>query len=199
MIILSGAPQAALADVKNDDQFHFLPLDQQSLPGHDLHPIFAEYLPAELTHQHYPNLIPEGRSVPTIANRALLVTYAWPEDSLRYKLVGKFVHEFFGKIDQFHDRARHPKWAEVNLAADIPGWIRFKPAAEWLATHQNVVMQRDQGAAANRSNAELKVAFDQFLENHYGSSGQTLSSRKQEMLFAQFMQFLQSRRSGAAR
>ena len=26
----------------------------------------------------------------------------------------------------------HPKWKEVNLAANVPGWIRFQAAQEWL-------------------------------------------------------------------
>src|SRR5262249_11437351 len=127
MIILSGAPQAALVKLKKEDGVHFLALDERSLPNHDTRPIFAKYLPVELTHEQYPALIPEGTSVSTVGNRALLVTYAWPEGSVRYNKVAKFVREFFGKIDQFHDGARHPKWQEVILSADIPGWTRFKP------------------------------------------------------------------------
>src|ERR1700686_5363940 len=81
MIILTGAPKAALAKLKKEDGVHFLALDQESLPNHELHDLFASYLPAELTHAHYPNLVAEGTAVPTIANRALLVAYTWPEDS----------------------------------------------------------------------------------------------------------------------
>src|SRR5580700_8362169 len=91
MIILTGAPQAGLAKVKKEDGVHFLPLDQESLPRHNLHDLFAEYLPAELTHELYPNLVAEGTSVPTFANRALLVAYSWPENSPRYKRVAKFI------------------------------------------------------------------------------------------------------------
>jgi TRAP transporter TAXI family solute receptor len=197
MIILSGAPQAALAKLKKEDQVHFLALDQQSLPNHDLHSIFADYLPAEITHEHYPNLIAEGTSVSTIANRALLVAYAWPEGSERYKKVAKFVQELFGKIDQFHSSARHPKWNEVNLSAEIPGWTRFKPAAEWLAAHQSVAMLPSQGNATGQSPADLRLAFDQFLERYTGSPRKkTLSTREREALFAQFMQFLQSQGTG---
>src|SRR6266702_4854110 len=145
MIILSGAPQAALVNLKKDDQVHFLGLDRDSLPNSDLRPIFTDYLPAQLTHDQYPNLIAEGSSIPTIANRALLVAYAWAEDSPRHKRLAKFVREFFGKIDQFHDGARHPKWDEINLAIEIPGLTRFKPAADWLAEHRVVAMSRNQG------------------------------------------------------
>src|SRR5580698_5450985 len=137
MIILTGAPQATYAKVKKEDGVHFLPLDRDSLPNHDLGDLLASYLPAEITHEHYPNLIAEGTSVPTFANRALLVAYSWPENSPRYKRVAKFVDAFFSKIDQFNTPSRHPKWREVNLSAEMPGWVRFKPAAQWLAAHQN--------------------------------------------------------------
>src|SRR6266481_5350531 len=75
MIILTGAPQVTMSKIKKEDGVHFLPLDQESLPNHDLKELFANYLPADLTHDLYPNLIAEGTSVPTIANRALLVAH----------------------------------------------------------------------------------------------------------------------------
>ena len=126
MMIVTGAPQAALAKLKKEDGLHFVPVDQDSLPGIDFTPVISEYLPAEFTSKTYPNLVPEGTSVPTIANRALLVTYGWPEGSARYNRVAKFVNEFFGKIDEFHSPSRHPKWAEINLWADIPGWTTIQ-------------------------------------------------------------------------
>jgi TRAP-type uncharacterized transport system substrate-binding protein len=178
MIILSGAPQAAVVKVGKDENIHLLSLDERSLPGHDLHPMFAKYLPIELTHEQYPALIPQGQTVSTVGNRSLLVTYGWPENSARYNKIAKFVREFFGKIDQFHDGSRHPKWEEISLAADMPGWTRFKPAADWLAEHQSVA---------------LKPAFDQFVQNNTALSGQKgLSDRDRELLFVKFQQFLQS-------
>src|ERR1700746_3011020 len=63
MIILSGAPQAAVLKVGKNDNLHLLPLDERSLPNHDTRPILARYLPTELTHEEYPALIPEGQTV----------------------------------------------------------------------------------------------------------------------------------------
>src|SRR5450631_1543562 len=178
MIILSGAPQAAVVKVGKDENIHLLSLDERSLPGHDLHPMFAKYLPIELTHEQYPALIPQGQTVSTVGNRSLLVTYGWPENSARYNKIAKFVREFFGKIDQFHDGSRHPKWEEISLAAEMPGWTRFKPAADWLAEPQSVA---------------LKPAFDQFVQNYTATSGQKgISDKDREMLFVKFQQFLQS-------
>jgi TRAP transporter TAXI family solute receptor len=179
MIILSGAPQAAMVKVRSkEDGLHFLPLDERSLPNHDVRPILAKYLPSELTHEEYPALIPEGSTVSTVGNRSLLVTYAWPEGSVRFNRIAKFVNEFFGKIDQFHTPARHPKWAEINLAAEMPGWVRFKPAADWLVAHRTVA---------------LRPAFDQFVQNYSQSSGlKTISDRDRDALFLKFQQFMQS-------
>jgi TRAP-type uncharacterized transport system substrate-binding protein len=189
MIVLTGAPQATLAKVKKDDGVHFLALDQESLPKHELRNLLANYLPAEITHDHYPNLVPEGTTVPTIANRALLVAYTWPENSPRYKRVAKFVDAFFSKIDQFNNPSRHPKWREVNLSAEMPGWIRFKPAAEWLAAHRNPALSAD--ATLNQSSPELRQAFERFMQNYTATSGRrTLSNKEREALFAKFMKIL---------
>jgi uncharacterized protein len=192
MIILTGAPQAALAKLKKEDGVHFLALDQESLPKHDLSGLFAEYLPAELTHELYPNLVPEGTTVPTFANRALLVAYNWPENSEKYKKVAKFVDAFFSKIDQFNNSSRHPKWREVNLAADMPGWVRYKPAAEWLAAHRNqAVSSNPDNGTAGLSPNELRQAFEKFMQTYASTSGgKVLSTKEREILFAKFMKSL---------
>ncbi len=135
-MVLSGAPHSTIAKLKSSDGVHFLSLDDGSLPGYLLAPVFAEYLPGELTSDVYPNLIPAGASVQTIVNRTVLATYAWPETSAQYRKVAHFVTEFFNKIGCFKEGGRHPKWREVNLWTDMPGWTRFKPAAQWLAAHR---------------------------------------------------------------
>jgi uncharacterized protein len=183
MIILSGAPQAAMLKVTKQDNLHFLALDERSLPKHDVRPILGKYLPIELTHEEYPEIIPQGSTVSTVGNRSLLVTYAWPEGSFRYNRVAKFVNEFFGKIDQFRNPARHPKWADVNVAAEMPGWIRYKPAADWIAAHRNATV----------ANAGLRPAFDQFVQNYAQSTGfKGMTDRDREALFVKFQQFMQT-------
>ena len=191
MIILTGAPQAALAKLKKEDGVHFLGLDQETLPKHDLNGLFAEYLPAEITHELYPNLVPEGVTVPTIANRALLVAYAWPENSEKYKKVAKFVDAFFSKIDQFNNPSRHPKWREVNLAAEMPGWVRYKPAADWLAAHKNQPVSASADGTAGLSSVELRMAFDKFMQTYASASGgKELSAKEREALFVRFKESL---------
>src|SRR5215475_11695920 len=198
MIILTGAPQAMFAKVKKEDGVHFLPLDQESMPNVKLDELFANYLPADLTHDHYPSLIAEGTTVPTIANRALLVGYTWPEDSPRYKRVAKFIDAFFSKIDQFNNPSRHPKWREVNLSAEMPGWVRFKPAADWLASRQTQAMTAGLDNTLDQTSPELKLAFENFMQK-YAPRQKTLSNSERELLFAKFVKFLaQSKREQAA-
>jgi TRAP-type uncharacterized transport system substrate-binding protein len=199
MIILTGAPQATLAKVKKEDGVHFLPLDQESLPRHELHDLFANYLPAEITHEHYPNLVAEGTTVPTIANRALLVAYAWTENSQRYNKVAKFVDAFFSKIDQFNSLSRHPKWREVNLSAEMPGWVRSKPAAQWLAAHRNQTVSADPDSKPGQSSPDVRLAFEKFMQSYASSSGgKTLSAKEREMLFASFIKTLAESKAEAA-
>jgi TRAP-type uncharacterized transport system substrate-binding protein len=172
MIVLTGGPQAALAKLRAEDGVHFLALDEDSLPRHYLSDIRAEYLSIELTHKLYPNLIPEGTSVSTIANHALLVSYAWPENSERYRRIARFVNELFGKTDQFNDGARHPKWAEFDVRTDIPGWTRFKPAANWIAAHEPVAVGNQPGT--------VQEIVEKLLENYQGSGGRKLISANEK-------------------
>jgi hypothetical protein len=194
MIILTGAPQAALSKLVKEDGVHFLPLDEEGLPApNNIAAIFNNYLPSKLTHAEYPALIPEGTSVPTIGNRALLVTYAWPESSPRYHRLSKFVREFFGKIDQFQEGSRHPKWREINVATEIPGWMRFKPAADWIAEDRKVAVSQSK---VDTEPDGLKGILEQYLSEYAASTGQkALSDRERQILLYKFQQFLATQMS----
>jgi TRAP-type uncharacterized transport system substrate-binding protein len=188
MIILTGAPQAALARLTSEDGVHFLPLDEQNFPGHNAEGVLSQYLPIKLTHDEYPALIPQGTSVPTIGNRALLVTYAWPEGSPRYKRLVKFVQAFFGKINQFQEGARsgarHAKWREINIAAEIPGWTRFKPAADWIAEELATAQSGPQFGNIN-------ALFEQFVSQYAASKRhKAFSDNERQVLFDKFREFL---------
>ena len=190
MVVVSGAPQAALAKLTKQDGLHFLPLDEKSFPGPNGVAVLKQYQPTKLTADQYPALIPPGTSVPTVGNRALLVTYAWPENSARYVRMTKFVREFFGKIDLFQDGARHPKWREINIAADMPGWVRFRPATEWIAENRKVAALQDKGPQL----ANVKALFEQYLTESGATAGKSLSDNDRQELFGQFQEFLAARR-----
>jgi uncharacterized protein len=191
MIVLTGAPQSALSKLKASDGVHFIAFDESTMLGVAGKEIFNEYLPTELTHEEYPALVPEGTSVPTFGNRALLVAYAWPEGSPRYNRIAHFVREFFGKIEQFHDAARHPKWKEVNIAAEMPGWTRFKPAAEWIVENRAKIAATSAPPGGGKDVATLRPAFDQFVSQYLASQGsRSLSPSEREAMFGKFVQTL---------
>ena len=40
---------------------------------------------------------------------------------------------FFTRYKELKKSPRHPKWREMNIAAEVPGWKRFPPAKERLS------------------------------------------------------------------
>jgi len=111
----------------------------------------------------------------------VLAVYNWAEGSERYEKVKTFVERFFSNFEQFLDEARHPKWKEVNLAAEIPGWTRFKPAQDWLDENRET------------ASTEVKQQFDAFLRQTAGP--QQLSEEQKDMLFSEFVRWRQSQQS----
>jgi uncharacterized protein len=124
-IIIAGKPSGAFSKFKLEPGMKLLPIPYTEALEND-------YFPATLTHSDYPNLIPEGQSIETVAVGAVLAVYNWPRDTDRYRRVARFIDAFFSKFDEFLKEPRHPKWREANLAAPLKGWKRFAAAQEWL-------------------------------------------------------------------
>jgi TRAP transporter TAXI family solute receptor len=155
---LGGAPLPTFAGIKAEDGLHFVPLEEQSDKYTELLQVYApNFLKSDL----YPGMIPQGQTVLGIANATVLMTYAWPENSERYKRIARFVDRFFTRFDQFSQGPRHPKWKEVNLAAQLPGWQRFTAAQQWLDRNANV--------AASES-AKMKTEFSRLMEDYAKTS-----------------------------
>ena len=157
---MSGAPHNDYNGVKPEDNFHLLSLDPAELSEGQNEELMSVYLPARLTSDHYPKLIPEGQSVSTIATIIVLAVYNWPERTERYVKLENFVQRFFGSISKFRNPARHPKWSGVNLAAQVSGWQRFKPAEDWL--QQNSPDSSPSGGG----DAALRAAFNSFMQDY---------------------------------
>lgn len=134
------------------------------------------YLPSEFTSDEYPNLIPPGQTVETVATSILLVVFNWPDKSERYQRVERFIDALFSRIDEFARPPRHPKWKEASITANVPGWQRFKAAQDWLdraraqqadAGQTSLAKFKDfmaQRGRANLSPQELETLYAQFLE-----------------------------------
>jgi TRAP-type uncharacterized transport system substrate-binding protein len=173
----AGAPHNAFTGFKAADNLHFLPVDPETLPGEGFGKLLKFYTPAILKNEYYPELIPADKPVPTITSATLLVTYNWPPNTERYHRVSKFVNELFSNIEKFNAPSRHPKWKEINIAADVPGWTRFKPAQEWIDKWK---------LSEKTASGETRAAFDTFLK---ARAGKSISAEQREVLFTQFIQW----------
>ena len=178
VIHVGGAPIPLFADVAADSGIHFLPVA--------LSPVLAQtYLPDQLTHDSYPLLVPPDTSVPTIAVGDVMAVFAWQPHTDRYNRVAHFVTAFFSKFDRFQQPPRHPKWREVNLTAEVPGWTRFQPAQDWL------VQQTTAGTVGSATQAR----FNTFLsQTNPGQNNMTEAAR--EALFQQFLAWDKQRSTG---
>ncbi len=84
---------------------------------------------------------------------------------------------FFNKFDQFQQPPRHPKWREVNLTAEVPGWTRFQPAQDWLVSQ----------TTAGTANTITQTRFNTFLSQTNPALNGNLTNAAKDALFQQFL------------
>jgi TRAP-type uncharacterized transport system substrate-binding protein len=143
-VLIAGKPARSMSFLKPADGLHFL-----SIPF--VSPLLAgNFLPTTLTHDDYPDMIPRGQSVDTIAVTAVLISYNWPKNTDRYRRIQRFVDAFFPRIADFQKPPRHVKWREVNLDAVLPGWKRFEAAEAWSRSRNPAPVAVSQPAPASR-------------------------------------------------
>ena len=110
-------------------------------PGSGLHlvelplkPVLLEnYVPSRLGHLDYPSLVSPGADVNTVAVGAVLAAFLWPPATEGRRRIDTFLAAFTGKFARFKEPQRHPKWQDVSLAAEVPGWIRVQPPGRGTA------------------------------------------------------------------
>lgn len=160
MLLVSGKPVSALARDPHIGGVHFLPIPYSAALQRD-------YVPSVLRHEDYPDIIRADTSVDTIAIPTALFAYNWPVRSERFRLMELFVRTLFSRFSEFLGDTHHPKWREVNLAAQLSGWQRFRPAERWV--------QRE---------VTLRSAFGRFLDQK--AIGNPLD---RDELFREFLQW----------
>ena len=136
-------------------------------------------MPTRLTAADYPGLVPADQPVDTIAVGAVLAVANLQPDSERYRNVVNFVDAFFTGFQSLLTPGHDLKWREVNIAAELPGWRRFPPAADWL--------QRNTQVATVPSEQDLKAIFARFIDERQQATGGTpLTQQQKDQLFGQF-------------
>ncbi len=172
-------------------------------PGIRLLPInydpsfIGSHLPTQLTHEDYPELIAKGQVVPTIATRTILAVFNWKPNSDRYRRLSKFTKTFFehfAKLRSSHNL--HPKWAEVNLRATVPGMTRFAPAQQWIDAKTAIVKRENAVSTAQipddamKRREDLMANFKQFM----ATRGTASNGDNSEKLFADFLSWQNKKR-----
>ena len=125
VVFVTSKPVDAFLKGRWDSGFKFLPVEYDAK--------FEDYyLPSSLDAADYPNLVPKGERVATLSVPTILAVYNWPQQSDRYQRVARLVDHLFSRLDRLQTPGFDPKWKEVNLRANVPGLVRFRPAQEWL-------------------------------------------------------------------
>ena len=173
-IAVTGKPAPVLASLKDVNGLKLLAVPYAE-------GLEDEYYPATFTHEDYPNLVPAGQSIDTMSVCAVLISFNWSGDSVRYAKIAKFVDRFFANFDRFLVAPRHPKWREVNFAATLETWHRSPLAQKWI---DRVKQTTD---AASRSH------FDAFLAQAGGERATPISEAERAELFRAFLQWSKGR------
>jgi TRAP-type uncharacterized transport system substrate-binding protein len=160
-----------IKDIKNEGgKFHLLSIPYDR-------PLQDIYLPSSFSSEEYPNLVPQGATVETVAASTVLMVYNWPPESERYKRVTRFVDALFDNIKQLQQPPRHPKWRDAAISASVPGLVRFKAAQDWL--------DRTQAAAPPGPTPAGAEEFRRFLVERSG--GRNVSAEDAAKLYDQFL------------
>jgi uncharacterized protein len=172
MAFVAGKPAPIFRNLTAADDFHFLAIPLTPA-------VTATYVPTRLTATDYPGVVPQDRAVDTIAVGAVLVAANLQQGSERYRNLVNFVEAFFTGFQSLLDPGHHPKWREVNITAELPGWRRFPPAEQWL--------QRNTQIAAAPNLQDLRAIFSRFIDERQQASGAPgLSAEQKNELFGQF-------------
>jgi TRAP-type uncharacterized transport system substrate-binding protein len=159
VVFITSKPVDAFARGKWPHGFKFLPVQFEDL---------GYYLPSTLTPSDYPDLIPAGETIQTVAVPTILAAFNWARSSDRYKRVARLTNNLFDRLGELQGEGFHPKWKDVNLNAKVPGLDRFPAAQEWLdrtaAARVAASAPAQPGAAGARMAPDDQRLYQEFLE-----------------------------------
>jgi uncharacterized protein len=175
MLLIGGKPIPQLQRLSPRDGLRFIPIPPQVPSG-------ADYFPALLTADDYPGLVTAAQPVDTVSVGTVMLVANLAPGSERYRNVANFTEAFFTQFPKLLEPSRHPKWKEVNLAADLPGWRRFPAADAWLKRNASA-------AAAPMDDGHLQEAFSKFIKDRSQASGGAMSDEQTKELFTLFQRW----------
>lgn len=172
MAFLVAKPAPIFQNLKEKDGLHLLSIPMAPA-------VIQAYAPTQIVAADYPDLIRPDQPVDTIAVGNILMAADLRMVPERYRNVANAVDALFTGFQALLEPGHHPKWQEVNIAADLPGWQRHPQAAQWL--------QRNAQVAAAPDPEALKSMFSQFVdERRKASGGAPMPIDEKDALFQQF-------------
>jgi TRAP transporter TAXI family solute receptor len=168
LVTMGGKPLRFVASLPKDGSLRLLPLLHSEHLG-------DAYAPSAFRSDDYPALIANGQTVETVSVGAVLVANNLVKTDESYRRIAKFVPTFFSALSELAGPQWHPKWSEVNLAADLSSLPRFAASAESL-----VRIRRQQAAS-------MQQGFEKFLSTT--GSPATLSPKQRRELFEEFVKW----------
>jgi TRAP-type uncharacterized transport system substrate-binding protein len=169
---VTAKPAPIFRELDGHDGLHFIAIPLTSA-------VTDVYIPTRLTAEDYPGLVPRDQAVDTVAVGTVLMAANLQIGGERYRNLVNFVDAFFTGFQSLLDPGHHPKWREVNITAELPGWRRFPPAEQWL--------QRNTQIASTPSLQDLRAIFSRFIdERQQASGGAPLTAEQKNELFGQF-------------
>jgi TRAP transporter TAXI family solute receptor len=182
MVYVEGKPADLFRRVRKEDGLKFLPVPLTDAVQK------ASYLPTRLTAEDYPRIVPADGdgAVQTVAVGSVLMSFNWKPDTSRYKSIELFISTLFERLGRLQAAPYHPKWADVNLAAQVPGWERLPAVDAVLATTATADAQ-------SCSEPALRLAMQKFLgEVSIVPTAGKLSREQTEQLVQDFKRWLDS-------
>jgi len=120
--------------------------------------VAGAYDRSRITAADYPRLVTSEEPADTIAVGTVLIAADLRILSDRYRNIEDVVDALFTNFRRLLAPGHHPKWREVNIAAEFPGWARHPEARQWLRQNARI--------AASSLPEPIKVLSPHLMERH---------------------------------
>ncbi len=135
------SPLSALAPPARQPQALVVqPLQRSNIEADDRFDLVLIACDERLQTVDYPDVIAVDGVIETITVATVPAAFNRAGATERHERVKCFTDALPATFEDFHAAQRHPKWLDVNIAANPPGWARFKAADDWLKTKRTTTI-----------------------------------------------------------
>lgn len=172
LAFVAAKPAPFFQQITGDDGLHLISVPLNTIKD----PVYG---PTQLTAADYPHLVQANAPVDTVEVGSMIIAADLHQLPERANSVAAFVNFFFTNFPSLSTAGYHPKWSEVNLAADVEGWQRYEPARQWLARNPQIAGVQDPD--------NLRTMFSRFVDERRQALGTApMSDADKDALFRQF-------------